>query len=144
MAISLAHNMRDIDVLECKLMSNMDPMTAVMEAICSEIYDTYIAYEVDGPVISVFGVSKVSIEEGHCIWLLGSKAMDTSIKCQKEFLKKSSRFIKEWLGKYGLLFNYVHVNNDKARRWLIMLGAEFYPDITYNGLELFTLRREHV
>ena len=111
-----------------------------MRDICSDDYENHIVIENDVP-IAVYGISKKPINGMYCIYFLGNKILDTNLKLQKEFLKRSNAIINGWLSTHECLFNFIHKKNNRSKRWLTSLGAVIHSDITHNGMELFTLRK---
>ena len=136
-------NLRAIDTLEVNMANQNFPnygKNDFVRDICSDDYENHIVIENDLP-IAVYGISKKPINGMYCIYFLGNKVLDTNLKLQKEFLKRSNAIINGWLSTHECLFNFIHKDNNRSKRWLTSLGAVIHSDITHNGMELFILRK---
>lgn len=103
---------------------------------------SFIATTEDGIPLCVFGLSNVETSHGRAIWLIGSKELDGF---SKEFLVYSMAILQKWVGEYGNLYNFIHVENKKSARWLKSVGAKFSKkSILVNGeyFRLFSIGRK--
>lgn len=133
---TLADNMRKIDEYECIAMGAMDGYHGLLLSLSEKDSLSYIGLSGDVPVWA-YGILKSPVPGlGHCIWFLGTDAVDTY---KRYFVIESMATVRKWQHEYGQLWNAVSKDNKKAIRWLKWLGATFEPLKEVEGFLLFTL-----
>lgn len=101
--------------------------TCAMHAFC----DNFLAFGKNGEPIAIYGIVKYPIDGRHAVWMVGTTKIK---KYKKELitigLDEISRFTKE----YGPITNYISIDNNKSRRWLLRAGAVFGTPFNENGI----------
>ena len=105
--------------------------TSVTKCAMHEFCDNFLAFGEKDEPIAIYGIVKYPINELHAVWMVGT----TKIKNYKKELTtvglyEISRFIKE----YGPVTNYISINNNKSRRWLLRADAVFGTPFNENGI----------
>lgn len=86
---------------------------------------------VNNNVVAIFGVSPRSLLTGSAVpWLVASHELP---HYQKTFLRRCRPVVREFLGRYPFLENYVDARNTVAIRWLRWLGFQL-DDATPAGV----------
>lgn len=116
-------NMRQVDINEIYAASGNNPKQEIIASLQLSEY-TYMARDKHtGRVICMFGIGeRKNGINGRIIWCLGTNLLDNY---KREFLANSAKVLETWAEKYGQLYNFVDVRNDKTIRWLEWLGAKF-------------------
>lgn len=114
--------------------------TSVTKCAMYEFCDNFLAFGENGEPIAIYGIVKYPIDGLHAVWMVGA----TEIKNYKKELitmgfEEISRFIKE----YGPVTNYISIDNESSRRWLLKAGAVFDAPFNENGItwQQFVIRR---
>lgn len=114
--------------------------TSVTKCAMHEFCDNFLAFGEKGEPIAIYGIVKYPIDGLHAVWMVGT----TKIKNYKKELitmglDEISRFTKE----YGPITNYISIDNNKSRRWLLKAGAVFGTPFKENGItwQQFVIRR---
>ena len=114
--------------------------TSVTKCAMYEFCDNFLAFGENGEPIAIYGIVKYPIDGLHAVWMVGA----TEIKNYKKELitmgfEEISRFIKE----YGPVTNYISIDNESPRRWLLKAGAVFDAPFKENGItwQQFIIRR---
>lgn len=114
--------------------------TSVTKCAMHEFCDNFLAFGKNGEPIAIYGIVKYPIDGCHAVWMVGT----TKLKNYKKELittgfKEIHRFIKE----YGPVTNYISIDNESSRRWLLKAGAVFDAPFNENGItwQQFTIRR---
>lgn len=114
--------------------------TSVTKCAMYEFCDNFLAFGENGEPIAIYGIVKYPIDGLHAVWMVGA----TEIKNYKKELitmgfEEISRFIKE----YGPVTNYISIDNESSRRWLLKAGAVFDAPFKENGItwQQFIIRR---
>lgn len=122
---TIAKDMRDIDVFELLATGSDDVEAAVRESVDNS-WSAFFLLDRKGYPLCVFGIIPNTIGEevydGNIIWCLGTKRL---IKHKTAFVHWASEIISWWKREFGVLFNFISVDNDKSIKWLRTLGAEF-------------------
>lgn len=114
--------------------------TSVTTCAMHEFCDNFLAFSEKGEPIAIYGIVKYPIDGLHAVWMVGTTEIK---KYKKELitmrLDEISRFIKE----YGPITNYISVDNNESRRWLLKAGAVFGTPFNENGMtwQQFVIRR---
>ena len=114
--------------------------TSVTKCAMYEFCDNFLAFGENGEPIAIYGIVKYPIDGLHAVWMVGA----TEIKNYKKELitmgfEEISRFIKE----YGPVTNYISIDNESSRRWLLKAGAVIDAPFKENGItwQQFIIRR---
>lgn len=114
--------------------------TSVTTCAMYEFCDNFLAFGKKEEPIAIYGIVKYPIDGLHAVWMIGT----TEIKKYKKELitigfKEIGRFIKE----YGPITNYISIDNDESRRWLLKAGAVFGTPFNENDItwQQFVIRR---
>lgn len=114
--------------------------TSATKCAMHEFCDNFLAFDENGEPIAIYGIVKYPIDGLHAVWMVGT----TEIKNYKKELitmglDKIGRFIKD----YGPVTNYISIDNDESRRWLLKAGAVFDAPFKENGItwQQFVIRR---
>lgn len=114
--------------------------TSVTKCAMHEFCDNFLAFGENGEPIAIYGIVKYPIDDYHAVWMVGT----TKLKNYKKELittgfKEIHRFIKE----YGPVTNYISIDNESSRRWLLKAGAVFDAPFNKNGItwQQFVIRR---
>jgi len=117
-AAYIAQNLRESDREELIAAYGDDIAMAVMDSYRLS-QNVWVAY-VDNVPFSIFGVAQsYDYPDAGVIWLLGT---DEILKNQMSFLRGSKEHFKQMVKLYPFLYNFTHVNNKAAQRWLRWLG----------------------
>ena len=114
--------------------------TSVAKCAMHEFCDNFLAFGEKSEPIAIYGIVKYPIDGCHAVWMVAT----TKIKnYEKELItigfKEIHRFIKE----YGPVTNYISIDNNESRRWLLKAGAVFGTPFNENGItwQQFVIRR---
>lgn len=114
--------------------------TSVTKCAMHEFCDNFLVFGEKKKPIAIYGIVKYPIDGLHTVWMVGT----TKLKNYKKELittgfKEIHRFIKE----YGPVTNYISIDNDESRRWLLKAGAVFDAPFNENGItwQQFVIRR---
>lgn len=114
--------------------------TSVTKCAIHEFCDNFLAFGKKDEPIAIYGIVKYPIDGLHAVWMVGT----TKLKNYKKELittgfKEIHRFIKE----YGPVTNYISIDNESSRRWLLKAGAVFDAPFNENGItwQQFVIRR---
>lgn len=114
--------------------------TSVTKCAMHEFCDNFLAFSKNGKPIAIYGIVKYPIDGRHAVWMVGTTEINNY---KKELitmgLDEISRFVKE----YGPVTNYISVDNNESRRWLLRAGAVFGTPFNENGMtwQQFVIRR---
>lgn len=105
--------------------------TSATKCAMHEFCDNFLAFGEKDEPIAIYGIVKYPIDGRRAVWMVGT----TDIKKYKKELitmgfKEIGRFIKE----YGPITNYISIDNDESRRWLLKAGAVFDAPFKENGI----------
>lgn len=124
----LADNLRKIDVRELWLSSRDRPITAIrMGSKISEIVLAVVNTKTDKP-FAIFGVSSSGISVNGRIWMLATPEIKKYVRF---ILEHSKKIVEEIAQNYEVVYNFVHVDNKIALRWLKWCGFTIYPSEGY-------------
>lgn len=117
---SVALNMREADVLECKLMGQHTPLDALTEGV--ELSAWSFAAIVEDEPVCIFGVASDGLlaDEG-CPWLLSVNGIE---KHAKAMLIGTRAYLSRMRQEYETLSNYVLADNRSAIRYLKWCGFD--------------------
>lgn len=126
----VAEAVRPADVRELWAASHSTP-EAVMDVglRCSAVAWTGF---VDGRVCCMFGVAPVSIVSGiGAPWMVTTHHLE---RHEMAFLRRCRRYLREMLGRYNHLVNFVDARNESAIRWLTWMGFTMHEPVPH-GVE---------
>ena len=123
----LVAKMRQADVEELRATGLQDVEGSILRSVNeSTLCRTATA---DGAVGCIFGV--VPFGEGEGVpWMLGT---DLVTKHQRVLMRMCRPYITNMLLAYPHLFNYVHAENQAAKRWLKCVGFVLQTAVPYGG-----------
>lgn len=130
-------NLRDMDRIEIAEMGKFDGSVGVE---IREDYENYILYNDANKPMGIFGISRERFSLGHAVWCLLTNEMDTTIGYQRSFVQLSRSVIAAWTEEGKTLFNMIHKENRKSKRWLRSLGAIIQEDVSLGDMQLFIIR----
>jgi len=137
----LKDRIRHADGLECWAMAKHLPATSIQRGFDC-VGRCWVATWDDVPTV-VFGVTESAPGVG-CPWML---ATDDITEMRLSFVRASLKVIKDMLGEYPLLRNYVDTRNSISIRWLRWLGFELEEPQNYGLYKLpfhrFEMRRQN-
>ena len=117
----LAPNLRQADKDEVWASHGLLPLQALQFSfLLSEEANTIISDNED--IIGMFGVTKHG--DIGIPWLLMSDDIDQPSHV-RQFVPTSKKWVKQVQERYKILVNYVAQDNDKAIKWLRLLGFTF-------------------
>lgn len=114
--------------------------TSVTKCATHEFCDNFLAFGEKGEPIAIYGIVKYPIDGLRAVWMVGTTEINNY---KKELItigfKEIGRFIKE----YGPVTNYISIDNNESRRWLLKAGAVFGTPFSENDMtwQRFTIRR---
>ena len=105
--------------------------TTVTKCAMHEFCDNFLVFGKKDEPIAIYGIVKYPINGLHAVWMVGT----TEIKNYKKELitvgfYEINRFIKE----YGPVTNYISIDNNESRRWLLRAGTVFGTPFKENGI----------
>lgn len=113
----VAGNMRWSDKVETWASTQLKPFDVLGKSVALSDQELLWAIEYDGEPVAVFGVA--SGTNGGIPWLLATDMFATNPAFVKKFPKA---YINRMADKYGRLYNYVHNENRRSKRWLERCG----------------------
>ncbi|MER1847225.1 hypothetical protein KC948_10275 [Proteus mirabilis] len=138
--VRLLPHVRQADVDEFYAMSMQTPEQVLRHglSVSTKAYAGIINEE----VVTIFGVASGSLLTGLGVpWLVGTDLLEQH---QKTFLRRCKPILKQMLGQYPTLMNYVDERNHIAKAWLHWLGFQIEEAKPAGLLQLpfhrFTLR----
>ena len=135
----LAKNIRKEDLLEVSSFGNTAE-EAFRQALQND-ESTLTVLDPNNIPYAMFGAGKVG-EETY-IWMLGTN--DVS-KYKFEFLKRCREWVWAFVATYGEVFNFVHVDNKLAIKWLAWCNAKFSEEFEVNNekFKKFTIMKDDI
>ena len=122
-------NMREIDQIECNMVSGGDGLQSLMNGIENGLLCRTVVYQ--GRPVSMYGVTPTEKDNMGLVWLLGT---DETRKASDILVKKSKEILDEMLDIRPIIFNYVSVLNRTSIKWLKAIGFSFKPDPVIYGV----------
>lgn len=118
---------RDADRIEVEASHDMTPREALEYALGLSTV-AWSAWVDDHPVC-MFGVAPLSILEGRGTpWMLGTEGVTT---WPLVFLRRCKQCVKAMRAVYPTLENFVHDDNELAKRWLSWMGFEVSEPVPF-------------
>lgn len=116
----LAPNLRQADILECKLNAGLEPGDALQMGLdlSAEVHSIMSAA---GKPLGMFGVGRTVMKGVGCVWMLAS---DRLIDYKWQFLRDSRKWVDHLHTDWPVLWNYVYAKNELHLKWLRWLGFE--------------------
>lgn len=114
--------------------------TSVTKCAMHEFCDNFLVFGKNGEPIAIHGIVKHPIDGLHAVWMVGT----TGIKnYKKELITMGFEEISRFTKGYGPITNYISVDNESSRRWLLKAGAVFDAPFKENGItwQQFVIRR---
>ena len=118
----LAPNLRQEDKTEVWASHGLEPLTALrFSFLASEECNTIIGDNED--IIGMFGVTKHDETIGVPWLLMSDEIYNRSLA--RQFVPESKRWVKELNNRYKILVNFIDIDNEKAIKWLRLIGFTF-------------------
>ncbi len=114
--------------------------TSVTIGAMHEFCDNFLAFGKNGEPIAIYGIVKYPIDGCHAVWMVAT----TKIKnYKKELITIGLDEIRRFTKEYGPVTNYISIDNNESRRWLLKAGAVFGTPFSENDMtwQRFTIRR---
>lgn len=115
--------------------------TSVTKCAMHEFCDNFLAFGKNSEPIAIYGITKRPIDGYHIVWMVGTKEIKNY---KKELITMGLEEIRRFIKEYGPVTNYISIDNNKSRRWLLKAGAVFGTPFKENGLtwQQFVIRRD--
>ena len=126
-------------------MNGHEPIDALLGAFGAPNTEVYSIME-DKTIVGMFGVSDCQNGTGYGVpWLLTSASIKN---ISREFLRECKTWVNHLGRNYSILYNFVHVKNAPALRWLQWCGFDLKTERPY-GIKkerfyLFMKEMKHV
>jgi hypothetical protein len=134
--------MRQADVAELNALAITDFVERIKLSV--KISTICRTATVNGELACIFGVTPLNLTTG-IPWMLGT---DIVTKHQRVLMRLCRPYIQDMLLAYSHLLNYVHAENQAAKRWLKRMGFVLQPAVPYGELgspfHRFDMRANHV
>lgn len=118
----LAENLREADVREIYASSGKTPEASLSDALTQPSLGTWVGIYAGNPEL-IFGCADYKHNPDVGVpWMV---CTDKLTESPREFMVKSKRWVKGWLGHYGHLMNFVYCENELHLRWLKWCGFSF-------------------
>lgn len=127
----IAAHMRSADKAEMEAQS-LDPKEELISSVGTSL-ECYLAQTDKGIPVCFFGIALTAI--GFSIWMLAGVDVKD---CHKALVKCGMEYIREKVQDLGEVYNFIHVRNTRALRFIRRAGAEFGPEVTLENGETFT------
>lgn len=117
--------LRECDRKEILLATGDSTVQVLLSSIAAS-EEAWIAEELDGTLLGIYGVSNVEGMGG--VWMLATPAV---YRHSKALVKDGRKWIAGLLKRFPILFNFVHAENSRSIGWLRKLGftiGELVPD----------------
>lgn len=143
-AAHIARYIRDSDRAEIMASSGLEPMEALN---ASMLWSSMIwTGRIDCEPVCIFGVGGPYLIGGLGIpWLI---ATDKVMTAKFQFLSLNKIYVRQMLGVYTVLKNYVDARNTDSIRWLEWIGFQIMDAEPFGYMELpfhpFEMRRSNV
>jgi len=114
--------------------------TSVTTCAMHEFCDNFLAFSEKGEPIAIYGIVKYPIDGLHAVWMVGTTEIK---KYKKELITRGFEEIGRFINEYGPITNYISIDNNESRRWLLKAGAVFGTPFNENGVtwQQFVIRR---
>ena len=115
--------------------------TSVTKCAMHEFCDNFLAFGKNSEPIAIYGITKRPIDGYHIVWMVGTKEIKNY---KKELITMGLEEIRRFIKEYGPVTNYISIDNNESRRWLLKAGAVFGTPFKENGLtwQQFVIRRD--
>jgi hypothetical protein len=129
--LELSGQMRDVDQLEARLMTGLEPLEALLRQVDASVGEAWTLRDDDGALIVIFGVVRVSMAGGVVSpWMVASNRAVG----RNEVVAFAKREVLPVLlkgAKYAS--GYVLATNKVGIRWLRFLGFTISDGIAISG-----------
>ncbi|MBT61162.1 MAG: hypothetical protein CMA63_06410 [Euryarchaeota archaeon] len=128
---AIAENLRPMDAIEIACMGG-DPAEALSRGI-EESHCALTVLDDDDVPIAMFGVNACG-NHMHSIWCLGTPGVEENLR---DWIRYSRKYVNSISAPFGVTFNFVHHENEKAIRWLRFCGAQFINERKFNNQKFY-------
>ena len=114
--------------------------TSVTTCAMHEFCDNFLAFGEKDEPIAIYGITKRPIDGYHIVWMIGTTKLKNY---KKELITMGFEEIHRFIKEYGPVTNYISIDNESSRRWLLKAGAVFGTPFKENDMtwQQFTIRR---
>lgn len=114
--------------------------TSVTKCAMHTFCDNFLAFGKKDEPIAIYGIVKYPIDGLYAVWMVGTTEIK---KYKKELITRGFKEIRRFIKEYGPVTNYISMDNNKSRRWLLKAGAVFDTPFNENDImwQQFTIRR---
>lgn len=114
--------------------------TSVTKCAMHEFCDNFLAFGEKDEPIAIYGITKRPIDGYHIVWMIGTTKLKNY---KKELITMGFEEIHRFIKEYGPVTNYISIDNESSRRWLLKAGAVFGTPFNENDMtwQQFTIRR---
>lgn len=114
--------------------------TSVTKCAMHEFCDNFLAFGEKGEPIAIYGIVKYPIDGLHAVWMVRTTEINNY---KKELITIGLDEIRRFTKEYGPVTNYISIDNNESRRWLLKAGAVFDAPFKENGItwQQFVIRR---
>lgn len=105
--------------------------TSVTTCAMHEFCDNFLAFGKNDEPIAIYGIVKYPIDGLHAVWMVATTKIENY---KKELITIGFKEIHRFTKKYGPITNYISIDNDESRRWLLKAGAVFGTPFNGNGI----------
>lgn len=105
--------------------------TSVTKCAMHEFCNSFLAFGKKGEPIAIYGIVKYPIDGLHAVWMVGTTEIK---KYKKELITVGFYEINRFIKEYGPVTNYISIDNNESRRWLLKADAVFGTPFKENGI----------
>lgn len=114
--------------------------TSVTTCAMHEFCDNFLAFGEKDEPIAIYGITKRPIDGYYIAWMVGTTKLKNY---KKELIATGFKEIRKFIKEYGPVANYISMDNESSRRWLLKAGAVFGTPFNENDMtwQQFVIRR---
>ena len=114
--------------------------TSVTKCAMHEFCDNFLTFGENGEPIAIYGIVKYPIDGLRAAWMVATTEIK---KYKKELITMGLKEIRIFIKEYGPVTNYISIDNEASRCWLLKAGAVFGTPFNENGVtwQQFVIRR---
>lgn len=114
--------------------------TSVTTCAMYEFCDNFLAFGKNSEPIAIYGITKRPIDGYYIVWMAGTTKLKNY---KKKLITTGFKEIRKFIKEYGPVTNYISMDNESSRRWLLKAGAVFGTPFNENDMtwQQFTIRR---
>lgn len=135
-AQALQGRLREADQVELYRSTGKNPDEIILQAWTLSTYNRTIF--MDDVPIAMFGVAPVAVLLGSP-WMVGTDAMKKA-EVRMFVARNSEKYIRQMLGRFPNLLNFVDMDNRLSIKWLKWCGFTFYDPEPYGPFDFYFYR----